>query len=195
MEDPLSRPTALSGANAEFLESLYQQFLQQPESVDPQWRQFFGTLPNGNGSALAQAGARPAPPQAGRAPAADDKRLTKQAAVFQLINNFRAFGHTRAALDPLGQPHMPKAPDLSLAYFGLAEAELDEQFSTGTLVAPPSLKLREILEMVRRTYAGSVGVEYMHVRNQAERAWLQQAMEGTQNQPNLDKETRRGILL
>src|SRR5574341_1401694 len=110
MADPQDRPTVLSGANAEFLDRLYEQFLQQPASLDPQWREFFAQLqaaPGNGGAAAREAPAPPAVPTIGEALSAklaqiepvgrgDTRVLTKQAAVFQLINNYRTFGHAHA---------------------------------------------------------------------------------------------------
>ena len=199
MRDPHELPTVLSGSNAEFLERLYEQFVAQPDSVAPEWREFFEGLQNGggNGSALAgAAAARAGQPRhleglEGEVAVAD---LTKQSAVFQLINSYRSFGHTRAQLDPLGRPHMRNAPDLSLAYFGLNEADLELPFSTGTLVARPVEPLRSIFEQLTHTYCGPVGAEYMPIRNQAQRRWLQEAMEGSWNDPRFDGGTRRQVL-
>jgi len=197
MSDPQSRPTALSGVNAEFLEALYQQYLQQPSAFDAEWQQFFASLPQPGGNG----GIHEEPASTARDEPA--RRLfdtvsstfgDKQSAVFNLIGNYRAFGHTKASLDPLGQPHMPRAPDLSLAFFGLNEADLDEEFSTGTLVGPPKAKLREIWDHVNQTYCGTVGAEYMAIRNHAQRRWLQEAMEGTRNRPQFDAETKRQTL-
>jgi 2-oxoglutarate dehydrogenase E1 component len=206
MRDPLNRPTVLTGANAEFLEHLYEQYLERPNSVDPQWQDFFSQLQKSpsNGSTAAVPAA-PSMPSIGETLAAkialiepiaggDGKILTKQSAVFQLINHYRLFGHTQAKLDPLGTRHTPQAPDLTLQFFGLTEEDLDQVFSTGTLVAPPALPLRDIRDHVAQTYCGHVGIEYMHVRNYAQRRWLQEAMESTRNQPKFDAETRRYVL-
>ncbi|HKJ00470.1 MAG TPA: 2-oxoglutarate dehydrogenase E1 component [bacterium] len=199
MRDPEELPTVLSGSNAEFLEHLFEQYLAQPDSVGPEWRDFFEGLQNGAGNGhapAAQGGAAAAAPRVGHLEGLEGEiaDLGKQSAVFQLINSYRTFGHTRARLDPLGKPHMPNAPDLSLAYFGLNEADLDKTFSTGTMVAPPIEPLRTIFDQLTRTYCGAVGAEYMPIRNQAQRRWLQEAMEGSWNEPRFDKETRRDIL-
>src|SRR5579863_2247580 len=178
MIDPQSRPTALSGVNAEFLEALYQQYLQQPNAFDPEWQQFFATLPApgsvqpaGNGHPVSSEQEERDEPARRLAEGAQAVMGDKQGAVFNLIANYRAFGHTKAKLDPLGQPHMPRGPDLSLAFFGLNEADLDEEFSTGTLVGKPKAKLREIWDVLNQTYCGSVAAEYMPIRNHAQRRW------------------------
>ncbi len=205
MRDPQDRPTVLSGANAEFLEHLYAQYLERPSSVDPQWQDFFFQLQQGPGNGAELVPAPVSVPSIGETLAAklaliepiaggDGKILTKQSAVFQLINHYRLFGHTQAKLDPLGTHHAPHAPDISLQFFGLTEEDLDQTFSTGTLVAPPAMSLRAIRDHVELTYCGRIGVEYMHVQNYAQRRWLQEAMESTRNQPKFDAETRRYVL-
>ncbi len=194
MQDPRSRPTALSGVNAEFLEQMYQQYLKQPDAVDAEWQRFFKSLPQGSSPAgLPEAAFDPGLPQNERR-RGDSKAAEKQAAVFNLINSYRVFGHTQAQLDPLGQSHMPHSPDLSLAFFGLTEDDLDLRFSTGTLVGAPKATLRQIWELVKGTYCGSVGVEYMTIRNHAQRRWLQEAMEGTRNKPKYAAPLKRQIL-
>jgi 2-oxoglutarate dehydrogenase E1 component len=194
MRDPEDLPTLLSGGNAEFLEHHYQQFLEQPASVDPEWRAFFEQLANGGGNGPVLAGARPPPRRHLEGLEGEVADVGKQSAVFQLINAYRTFGHTRARLDPLGRPHMLHGPDLSLAYFGLNEADLDKSFSTGTLVARPIETLRTIFAQLTRTYCHSVGVEYMPVRHHGQRRWLQESMEGCWNDPRFDGETRRQVL-
>ena len=194
MGDPEDLQTMLSGVNAEFLEHHYRQFLEQPESVAPEWREFFDRMQNGDWAATGAPAARGAPGPGVEAMEGSEADLNKQSAVFRLINTYRTFGHTRANLDPLGRPHMEDAPDLSLAYFGLNEADLDKPFSTGTLVAKPVETLRAILDQVEHTYRRTVGVEYMPIRNQAQRRWLQEAMEGSWNNPKFSTESKKQIL-
>lgn len=210
MRAPDDFPTIFSGVNAEFLEDMFQQYQEAPETVAEDWQRFFSGLGNGNVGAAQNYNAPPAGlpggsvsrpsdwpqgevPATHGAPVENEVYLGKQSKVIQLINGYRNFGHTRANLDPLGRPHMKHPPDLSLAYFGLGEEDLDVKFSTGTLVAPPMATLREIYHQVSETYCESVGVEYMTITNHAQRIWLQQAMEGTHNKPRLDKEAKREI--
>ena len=183
-------PTLLSGVNAEFLERLFEDYQADPASVDPEWRRYFDALGNGTGMGSSMgATARHRENLEG-----DIADPGKQSSVFQLINGYRTFGHTLANLDPLGRAHMKDAPDLSLAYFGLNEADLDQTFSTGTLVAKPVETLRNIWEQLKQTYCRTVGVEYMPIRNQAQRRWLQERMEGSRNCPLFSKDTRQTVL-
>ena len=198
MRDSEELPTLLSGVNAEFLEHLFQQFLEQPESVEPEWREFFHQLLNGDGDVpVAAARAAPAPGGVTRQREGlqgEIADLGKQSAVFQLINSYRTFGHTRARLDPLGRPHMIDAPDLSLAHVGLNETDLDRTFSAGTLAGSPVETLRNIFHQLNQTYCRSVGADYMLIRNEEQRRWLEQAMEQCWNEPKYDRETKRQIL-
>ncbi|MEE8396433.1 MAG: 2-oxoglutarate dehydrogenase E1 component [bacterium] len=208
MRNPRDFPTAISGANAEFLEDKFQRFVSQPESVEPEWREFFAWLQNGGGpghDGAGQNGGVQAPAYQGGPPVgglpmepglgeSEDPTLGKQNRVHQLINNYRNFGHTRADLDPLGRPHMENPPDLSLAYFGLGDADLDTMFSTGTLAAPAMAPLRVILEQVNATYCGGIGAEFMMIRDHDQRRWLREAMEGCWNRPVFDTETKKAIL-
>lgn len=204
MHNPDDSPTLLSGVNAEFLEHLFNQYLEKPSSVDPKWQKFFQELQDspdnggvtggrvgGSGHAESRAAFTTSHREGMEGEIADPG---KQSSVFQLINTYRTFGHTRANLDPLGRPHMKRPPDFSLAYFGLTEEDLDKTFSTGTLVAKPVETLHNIREQLLRTYCGSIGVEYMPIRDQGQRRWLQEAMEGTWNEPQFDKESRKQIL-
>ena len=193
MRDPSDSPTLLTGVNAEYLEHLYRQFQEQPDSVTPEWRRFFEEVDQGSGLS-AGSGAAGDLSQFAENPGGGQGDLSRQASVYRLINTYRTFGHTRANLDPLGREHMPDAPDFSLAAFGLTEADLDKTFSTGTLVARPMETLRNIVEQVEHTYRRSIGAEYMPIRIQAQRHWLQEAMEGSWNNPNFDTGTKRQIL-
>jgi len=203
MQTPGDFRSIISGGNAEFLEDLFKKYQEQPDSFSAEWQQFFIWLQNGSGTVvpLVARGASPEGPGAvvPTSPAAealtpDEVALNKQAKVHQLIQTYRNFGHTRADLDPLGRAHMKNPPDLSLAFFGLNEADLDEKFSTGTVVAPPMETLRRIVEQMEATYCGSVGAEFMMIRDHNQRRWLRELMEGTWNKPKFDKLIKTDIL-
>ena len=124
----------------------------------------------------------------------------KEAGVIQLINAYRVRGHLIADLDPLGvEPSYH--PELDPSTYGLTLWDLDREFLTGTLgeaigeSAPqPVATLREILETLRRTYCGKVGIEYMNIQHPEEKRWLQHRMEPDSNDQPLPKEARQAIL-
>ncbi|MGA2185816.1 MAG: multifunctional oxoglutarate decarboxylase/oxoglutarate dehydrogenase thiamine pyrophosphate-binding subunit/dihydrolipoyllysine-residue succinyltransferase subunit [Bryobacteraceae bacterium] len=116
----------------------------------------------------------------------------KQAAVLQLIRVYRVRGHLMAQLDPLSTDR-PYHPDLDPATYGLTIWDLDREFHTGTFAASGRRKyatLREILEMLRQTYCGTLTCEYMHIQHPEEREWLEAHMEPTGNRWELDAPTR-----
>src|SRR5881296_1523262 len=124
----------------------------------------------------------------------------KKAAVIQLINAYRVRGHLIADLDPLGvEPSYH--PELDPATYGLTIWDLDREFLTGSLgeaigegAPQPVATLREILETLRRTYCGKVGIEYMNIQRPQEKRWLQQRMEPETNHQPLEKQARVDIL-
>jgi len=182
--------TPLGAGNAPYLESLYEQFLADPASVDPKWREYFLGVGKtvGNGAAgetahgpIREALARrardirvTAPAASGSAPALADTSA-KQGAVSRLIQVYANRGHLVADIDPLGLMKRPVPEVLELKYFGLADADLNTEFYTGGRgeVVARRMKLRDILAQLRHIYCGTIGAEFAHVSDSTERLWLQ----------------------
>jgi len=200
-------PTPLYGGNADFLESLYEQYLRDPASVDDRWRGYFerigppvaGERPHGPIQSEIAERARtpraplPAPPASG-SPGADN--AAKQAAVSRLIQIWTNRGHLVAKVDPLGLTARPRPRVLDLGYFGLAEADLDTEFFTGSRsgVVPKRMKLRDILAQLEFIYAGPIGAEFAHVSESEERLWLQDQFQSSRLAGRFTPEERRNIL-
>ena len=128
--------------------------------------------------------------------------VAKEAAVIQLINSYRIRGHLLANINPLGNDPAYH-PELDPASYGLSLWDFDRPFLAGAVKAPsgaiasymqPYETLREILDRLRSTYCGSIGVEYMHIQNPQQKQWLQDRMESTMNAWKLDDSVRRRIL-
>ena len=121
------------------------------------------------------------------------EEIEKQARVLQLINAYRVRGHLLAHLDPLvDEPH--HHPELDPGYYGLTVWDFDRHFVTGGLAGVSTATLREILDIVRETYCGSIGVEYMNIQETAQKLWLQEAMEPVRNHEKLPPESMVHIL-
>jgi 2-oxoglutarate dehydrogenase E1 component len=128
--------------------------------------------------------------------------VAKEAAVIQIINAYRTRGHLLANTNPLGiDPGYH--PDLDPASYGLTIWDLDRIFLAGTIKAPSGAiarnmrayePFRAILDRLRTTYCGSIGIEYMHIPDPEQKQWLQERMETTQNSWKLDESTRTRIL-
>jgi 2-oxoglutarate dehydrogenase E1 component len=114
--------------------------------------------------------------------------------VLQLINAYRFRGHRHARVDPLQRWEAPEIDELKLEAHELAEADLDTVFQTGSLQGIDEAPLREILDVLRKTYCGSIGAEYMHIADTAEKRWLQTRLEKPHGQPNFSTERRRWLL-
>ncbi len=195
-------PTPLFGGNAAFLDTLYEQYLRDPASVEQPWRTYFEQLPGERGHERAQGpieaelAARARQPRvlaAGQGRAEADER---QAAVSRLIQIWTNRGHLVARLDPLGLTQRPRPHVLDLDYFGLSEADLEAEFFTGsrTEAVPQRMKLREILRQLEAIYGGSVGAEFAHVSNSDERLWLQDRFQGGRLEHRFTPEEKRNIL-
>jgi 2-oxoglutarate dehydrogenase E1 component len=118
--------------------------------------------------------------------AATDKAVHVQ----QLINMYRVRGHLIANLDPLGQRDPKTHPELDINHYDLTIWDLDREYPTGGLAGRPVMKLREIMGILRDAYARSVGVEYMHIQEPEQKAWIQDRVEGASVETTVDDKRR-----
>ena len=197
----------LFGANAPFIEELYERYLDNPGSVDPAWRDYFDKL-----GALPGPGQSPAPdvPHAPviasfaqrakeGASQAPTRALTqhneKQVKVLQLITAYRFLGNRWAQLDPLKRHERPAIAELDPAYYGFTESDLGQRFNCGSFAAcPTEANLREILEALRQTYCGSIGSEYMYLSDVGQKRWIQARLEPIRATPIYKPEEKRRLL-
>ena len=116
--------------------------------------------------------------------------------VHQLINMYRVRGHLIANLDPLGRRAPHTHPELDINHYGLTIWDLDREFPVGSLAAGtaerPTMKLRDILGVLRNAYARTVGVEFMHIQEPDQKAWIQEHVEGGDR--DLTDDEKRRIL-
>ncbi|MDQ1478531.1 MAG: multifunctional 2-oxoglutarate metabolism enzyme, partial [Actinomycetota bacterium] len=114
----------------------------------------------------------------------------KVIAVQQLINMYRVRGHLIANLDPLGLKEPRTHEELDPNHWGLTIWDLDREFPTGGLAGHDVMKLRDILGVLRDAYARTIGVEYMHIQEPDQKAWIQQKVEGVHGDTSLDDKRR-----
>jgi len=112
----------------------------------------------------------------------EEDELTKPARVAALIHAFRSRGHLIADVDPLGY-RQRKHPDLDVQNHGLTLWDLDRSFPTGGLGGQPRMPLRDILGLLRNSYCRTIGVEYMHLHDGAQRRWMQERLESGWTKP------------
>jgi 2-oxoglutarate dehydrogenase E1 component len=121
------------------------------------------------------------------------EEIVKQAKVLQLINMYRVRGHLIADLDPLGT-RVVYHPELDPSSFNLTVWDLDRYFVTGGFGGLKTATLREVINILQKTYCEKIGVEYMHIQNPAEKVWLQSKMEPSKNSPAFDNNVKINIL-
>jgi 2-oxoglutarate dehydrogenase E1 component len=184
---------------APFVEDLYEQYLIEPASVTSEWRSYFDALPAWD----AQVEEQPhtpiqrsfeALPKAISQGSPDSIHERAQVKVLQLINAYRFLGMRVANLDPLNRHAKPVVPELDPAFYSLIDADMDTTFETGSLVSAARLTLREILQLLRQTYCGSIGAEYMYISDMPQKRWIQNRLEGVRGVAGYNTEQRRRIL-
>ena len=212
----------LSAGNA-YVEALYEAYLEDPNSVAEEWRGYFEHLPMVEGIAgdvphstivshferLGRNRLRARPERVSTEVASEHG--LKQIRVRELIDAYRDLGHRKAKLDPLNLWERAPAPELDLAYHNLSDADLDTVFRTGSAQffetrrdgadASPlqaegggQATLREIVAALAETYCGSIGAEYAHISDAAEKLWVRQRLESVHSAPEYSTETRFTIL-
>jgi 2-oxoglutarate dehydrogenase E1 component len=200
----------IAGGNAEYVEALYEAYLQDPNAIAPQWRDYFDQLPlvpsethamhDIPHTVLRERFARLSKMRVRTdATVSQDVHATeyerKQVRVVQLISAYRQRGHQQAALDPLALAARPPVPDLDLTFHELSDADLDTTFQVGTAyLGRAEATLAEICEALERTYCGTVGAEFMHIVNTEERHWIMSRMESVRSAPEFSADQRLQIL-
>ena len=195
------------GANAAYIEGLYEQYLVSPDSVGPKWKAWFdgfkgreaGDVPH---SVVMDAVAQAAKALRTSAPAAATGNVDSrpQGAVLKLITAYRSRGHLHASVDPLGMATPPEAPDLELGFHGLSDAELDREFSTvpgggtSTFGGAQKMRLRDLVAMLRATYCGPIGAEFMHISDAEQRRWMYERLEAAAGRFGRTGDDKRRIL-
>ena len=218
--------TALSGANARFVEAQLARYSKDPGSVGEDWRRFFDALgdegapkgpswaradwpPNAKGDLtaaldgdwLASGGAAEKAVAArieARKPLADAATVRRETrdslSALMLIRAYRIRGHLIADLDPLKQTKNKLHPELDPATYGFSEADLDRPIFIDNVLGLETATLREILDILRRTYCGTFAVEFMHISDPEEKSWIQQRIEGKDKEIQFTPEGKRAIL-
>lgn len=122
-----------------------------------------------------------------------NNRQEKSTHVMSLINSFRVRGHLLANINPLGLASY-SYPELDLDYYGLNIWDLERSFPAVDSWHSNEMTLREILELMRDTYCGTIGIEFMHIQDLAKKNWIKNTLESSRNSLKFTKEERRNIL-
>jgi 2-oxoglutarate dehydrogenase E1 component len=214
--DQFSLTSFLYGGNANYIEELYASWQDDPNSVDPEWREFFGALKddaddvrkNARGASWERAN-WPLKANGELVSALDgdwgtvekhfDKRTREKATTtgaalsevdvhratrdsvraIMMIRAFRMRGHLHANLDPLGvASRQEDYNELSPENYGFTEADFDRPIFIDNVLGLEFATIRQMLDILQRTYSSTLGVEFMHISNPEEKAWIQERIEG-----------------
>ncbi len=171
---------ALANVHPSYIESLYDQYKKDPQSIGKEWRSFF----SGFDFALAADEG---------APALSDEDLHKELMVFSLIDGYRRKGHLLSDTNPI-RKRKDRHPDLDLPHYQLSEEDLDRTFYSGRELGLGRATLRQILEKLQNIYCRHLGFEYMYITNSEEREWLRQQIESSADQIRFPIEKKEHIL-
>ena len=200
----------IAGGNAEYVDALYEAYLQDPNGIPPEWRDYFDQLPrvatettsihDVPHSVLRDRFARISKMRVRTdATVSHDSHATeyerKQVRVVQLISAYRQRGHQQAKLDPLALNDRDDVPDLTLSFHELTEADLDTTFQVGTVYfGLAEATLAQSRSDLESTYCAQVGSEFMHIVATEERHWIMSRMEAVRSAPELATWQRLNIL-
>jgi 2-oxoglutarate dehydrogenase E1 component len=187
---PMKDFSYITNSHPSFIESLYQDYSQNPESVDPEFKKFFegfdfavnnGIKPtNGKQAAVAaQAVAEPTD-------------WMREIRVYRMILGYRNKGHLIATTNPI-RKRKDRGANLDLGFFGLGEADLDKEFKAGNMIGLGATTLRNIIQHLQKCYASYVGIEFKYISEQERVDWLTNEMEKKFNDP-LPLEKKKRIL-
>jgi 2-oxoglutarate dehydrogenase E1 component len=157
----------ITSSDPQFIEGLYQDFLKNPGSVDPELKKFFegfdfamGNAKNGtNGASIAAVAKTPA------TTADEDIDWMREVRAYRLILGYRNKGHLLARTNPI-RPRKDRGANIELAFYGFTEADLDKEFHAGKLIGLGTTSLRNIFNHMERCYAAHVGIEFKYISDQ-----------------------------
>jgi 2-oxoglutarate dehydrogenase E1 component len=188
----MDRFSFLNAAHTEFFADLYDQYLENPDSVEPSWRSFFQGFDFGSsygGERDALVGDAAAPVDVSKL----SEKLLKEFNVLKLIDGYRTRGHLFTKTNPI-RHRRTYSPTLALENYGLSDADLDTVFDAARAMRIEPCTLREILGHLDRIYCESIGVEYMYIRKPEVIRWIQEKIGYNDNQPKFSAEQKKNIL-
>ena len=184
----MSNYSYLSNGDPKAIESIYQQYKADPESVDEGWKKFFEgfefaqeefpTLPNATSSSSSSS---------------TDLVSDKEVRVRNLIHAYRTRAHLRSKTNPVRE-RRDRKPILDLKDFGLSESDLSTEFNSGEEIGIGRATLKKIIESLKYIYEGTVGFEYMSVRDPEKLKWLREKIEKDALSFNPSQKQRKRIL-
>ncbi|MDB9755545.1 2-oxoglutarate dehydrogenase E1 component [Winogradskyella sp.] len=177
----------LNAAHTAYFADLYDQYLKNPDSVEPSWRAFFqgydfGSENYGMEGEIVEGVSAQIPEQ-----------LQKEFQILNLIDGYRNRGHLFTKTNPV-RARRKYEPTLEIENFGLSKNDLESKFSAGEVLGLSAATLQDIIDHLERIYCDSIGVEYMYIRKPEEIQWIQKKLNINDNHPTFSAEEKKNIL-
>src|SRR6478609_568678 len=191
----MDRFSFLNAAHTEFFAQLYDQYLENPDSVEPSWRSFFQGFDFGmttyNEENPVQRIVEYVETGADCSFVSD--KLQKEFKVLKLIDGYRSRGHLFTKTNPV-RDRRKTTPTLDIENFGLSAADLSTIFDAAQVIGVAPCSLQDIITRLKAIYCQHIGVEYMYIRNPGVVKWVQDKLGINNNQPNFSVEEKKTIL-
>ncbi|WP_372794339.1 2-oxoglutarate dehydrogenase E1 component [Lutibacter sp.] len=174
----------LNTVHTGYIADLYDQYLINPDTLEPSWKSFFQgyDFANEKYSITDESSDFEVP-----------ENVLKEFKVLDLINGYRTRGHLFTKTNPVRE-RRKYTPTLAIENFGLSEKDLDTVFDAGDIIGTGKANLRTIIKHLETVYCDSIGVEYMYIRNPEEIKWFQKQLNKNSNHPDYTPETKRYVL-
>ncbi len=177
----------LNAAHTAYFAELYDQYLLNPDSVEPSWRAFFQGFDFGMESSEAVSD------EIGSSPVAIPEGIQKEFQVVKLIDGYRNRGHLFTKTNPVRE-RRKYSPTLAIENFGLSESDMESSFEAGSILGLGKSSLREIVNHLEAIYCDHIGIEYMYIRNPEEITWIQNWLNKNDNHPSFSADEKKHIL-
>ena len=176
----------LNTAHATFFADLYDQYLQDPDSLEPSWKAFFQGYDFANSDFLQKELVEGVSPQV-------PEKVLKEFRVINLINGYRTRGHLFTKTNPVRE-RRTYMPTLDLENFDLSDSDLETVFNAGEIIGLGPQPLKVIIAHLEEIYCDSIGVEYMYIRKPSINKWIQNKLNVNNNHPNFSKSQKVKLL-
>ena len=178
----------LSNADVSAVEELYQNYLNDPQSVDEGWAKFFEGFEFARKTYEDEV---PASAKGGTFPTGIS--TDKEFKVLNLINGYRTRGHLFTKTNPV-RDRRKYTPTLGIENFGLSKSDLKEKFQAGSEIGLKDATLEQIVAHLEETYCSSIGIEYRYIRKPEKVQWIQEKLETNRNQPEFSSDEQKHML-
>jgi 2-oxoglutarate dehydrogenase E1 component len=200
----------LNSANAPYVAELYFKYTQNPKSIDESWKSFFSSLNEDELSIISDFGGPEwkkrdtnviddiSFDKVVRSSSSVDFNSFKTSTLdsiraLRLIRAYRINGHLIANLDPLNLHEKIYHPELDYKSYGFSENDLDREIFIDGSLGLETATLKEIIQVLNKTYASSIGVEFLHIQSVEQKQWVQERIEEVHNKTNFTTQGKKAI--